>query len=195
MRRITMRNFAVALLFALVANPAAAAVQDTVRFTPTVGHPTFAVRYPVLRIKPGTVLISNTNFGAYYEEGGGAFPGEAGPFYIEGAAPGDVLVVEILRVRPNHSLAGSQIYSDFGGLATDSRLRLLNEPIPPRRYEWRLDLTDMTGTTELPGGGDCRRTLPDPASSTRRPSWCNRAAAVRTLSPVRSGRVSLTGRS
>ena len=30
----------------------AARAQDTVRFTPTVGHPTFAVRDPVLRIKP-----------------------------------------------------------------------------------------------------------------------------------------------
>jgi hypothetical protein len=37
--------------------------QDTVRFTPTVGHPTFAVREPVLRIKPNTVLISRTMFG------------------------------------------------------------------------------------------------------------------------------------
>lgn len=128
----------------------AAATQDTIRFTPTVGHPTFAVREPVMRIKPGAVLISNTNFGAYYEEGGGAFPGEVGPFYVEGATPNDMLVVKIIRVRPNHTLAGSQLYSDFGGLATDSRLRLLNDPIPPRRYEWRLDIQRMTGTTTLP---------------------------------------------
>jgi acetamidase/formamidase len=53
-------------------------------------------------------------------------------------------------VRPNHDLAAAQIYSDFGGLATDSRLRLLNDPIPPRRYEWRLDRQAMTGTTRLP---------------------------------------------
>ena len=132
-----------------LASPAAA-IQDTIRYTPTVGHPTFAVREPVLRIKPGTVLISNTNFGAYYEEGGGAFPGEVGPFFVEGATPNDMLVVKIIRVRPNHTLAGSQLYSDFGGLATDSRLRLLNDPIPPRRYEWRLDLERMTGTTTLP---------------------------------------------
>ncbi|HUH13017.1 MAG TPA: acetamidase/formamidase family protein, partial [Longimicrobiales bacterium] len=55
-----------------------------------------------------------------------------------------------LRVRPNHHLAGAQIYSDFGGLATDSRLRLLNDPIESRRYEWRLDHQAMTGTTTLP---------------------------------------------
>ena len=126
------------------------AAQDTVRFTPTVAYPTFAVREPVLHIAPGTVLISETNFDDYYQPGGGAFPGEVGPFYIDGATTGDILVVEIIRVRPNHTLAGSQIYPDFGGLATDSRLRLLNDPIEGRRYEWQLDADAMTGTTTLP---------------------------------------------
>jgi acetamidase/formamidase len=126
------------------------AVQDTVRFTPTIGHPTFAVREPVLRVKPGTVLISNTMHGAYYTEQGGAFPGEVGPIHVEGATTNDILVVRILRVRPNTDLAAARLYSDFGGLATDSRVRLLNEPIPARRYLWRLDRQRMTGTTTLP---------------------------------------------
>ena len=141
-----------ALLLCSILAPAGVAAQaaDTVRFAPTVGYPTFAVRDPVLRIQPGTVLISNTNFGAYYSEGGGAFPGEVGPIYVEGATTDDMLVVEVISVRPNYELAASQVYSDFGGLATDSRLRLLNDPIPARRYEWRLDLERMTGTTELP---------------------------------------------
>jgi amidase len=125
-------------------------LQDTIRFTPKVGHPTFAVREPVLRIKPGAVLISNTMFGPYYTEQGGAFPGEVGPFYVEGATTNDVLVVRIIRVRPNHHLAASRLYSDFGGLATDARVRLLNDPIPARRYVWRLDRERMTGTTTLP---------------------------------------------
>lgn len=126
------------------------AAQDTVRFTPTVGHPTFAVREPVLRIKPGTVLISNTMFGPYYTAEGGAFPGEVGPFYIEGATTNDMLAVKILRVRPNSQYAATQLYSNFGGLATDSRVRLLNDAIPARRYLWRLDRNKMTGTTTLP---------------------------------------------
>jgi acetamidase/formamidase len=124
--------------------------QDTVRFTPTVGHPTFAVREPVLRVKPGTVIVSNTMHGPYYTEQGGAFPGEVGPIWVEGATTNDVLVVKIHRVRPNTDLAAARLYSDFGGLATDSRVRLLNEPIPARRYLWRLDRERMTGTTTLP---------------------------------------------
>jgi acetamidase/formamidase len=104
----------------------------------------------VLRVKPGTVLISNTMFGPYYTEEGGAFPGEVGPIWIEGATTNDMLVVEVIKVTPNHDLAGSQVYPNFGGLATDARVRLLNDPIPARRYNWRLDRERMTGRTELP---------------------------------------------
>jgi len=123
---------------------------DTVRFTPTVQQPTFAVREPVLRIKPGTVLISKTNFGPYYTEQGGPFPGEVGPFYIEGATTNDVLVVKVHRVQPNYHLAAARVSPGFGGLQTDSRLRLLNPPIGARRYLWRLDTLRMTGTTPMP---------------------------------------------
>jgi len=123
---------------------------DTVRFTPTVAQPTFAVREPVLRIKPGTVVISRTNNGAYYTEQGGAFPGEVGPFFVEGATTNDMLKVEIIKVRPNTALAAAQVYANFGGLASDSKVRMLNDPVAPRRYLWRLDTTRMTGTTEMP---------------------------------------------
>ncbi len=138
------------LLLAAAALAGPLAAQDTVRFAPTVGHPTFAVREPVLRIKPNTVLISRTMFGPYYTREGGAFPGEVGPFYVEGATTNDMLVVKILKVTPNHDIAAAQIYSDFGGLASDARVRMLNEPITARRYIWELDRQKMTGTTQLP---------------------------------------------
>jgi amidase len=62
----------VMLVSALLA-PAALAAQDTVRYTPTVQQPTFAVREPVLRIRPGTVLVSRTHFGPYHTEAGGVW--------------------------------------------------------------------------------------------------------------------------
>jgi acetamidase/formamidase len=147
MRTTRVLVAALAATYSLTAVPAVA--QDTVRFTPTVGYPTFAVREPVLHVRPNTVLISNTNFGAYYTEQGGAFPGEVGPIYIEGATTNDMLVVKIVRVRPNYETAASRVNPNFGGLATDVRMRLLNDPIPARRYVWRLDHEAMTGTTEL----------------------------------------------
>lgn len=141
-----LRTAAALIAFTSAALPA----QDTVRFTPTVAQPTFAVREPVLRVRPGTVLVSRTNTGPYYTERGGAFPGEVGPIYVDGATRNDMLVVRIRRVRPNSDLAAAQLYSDFGGLATESRVRMLNDPIPPRRYLWRLDRQRNIATTELP---------------------------------------------
>ncbi len=137
----------------LAALLAAAPAQDTVRFTPTVQQPTFAVREPVLRVRPGTVLISRTNFGPYYTEEGGAFPGEVGPILVEGATTDDVLRIEIIRVHPNHHLAAARVSGGFGGLQTDSRVRLLNDPIPDRRYLWRLDTLRNVATTEMPASG------------------------------------------
>jgi amidase len=139
-----------ALALGLIAPAGSLGAQDTVRFTPTVGHPTFAVREPALRIRPNTVLISKTMFGAYYTREGGEFPGEVGPFYIEGATTGDMLVVRILKVTPNHDLASASVSPGFGGLSADNRVRMLNPPIEGRRYLWRLDRERMTGTTELP---------------------------------------------
>ncbi len=138
-------------LLPLVLMLAGLGAQERLEFKPEVGHSTFAVREPVLTIKPNTTLVSQTMFGAYYTEDGGVFPGEVGPFFIEGATTSDTLVVKILKVKPNYHLAASNVRPTFGGLATDVRLRLLNPPIGSRRYLWKLDLEKMTGKTELPG--------------------------------------------
>ena len=144
-----MRIFTGSLLCIL--STLALTAQDRVEFKPKRGYPTFAVREPVLTIKPGTTLVSNTMMGAYYTEKGGAFPGEVGPILVEGATTADTLVVRILKVQPNYPLAASNVRPTFGGLSADNRLRLLNEPIDSRRYLWRLDPKRMTGKTQLPG--------------------------------------------
>lgn len=161
----------VVVAFALAALPPSAAIgahgrggtrgaaPDTVHFTPAVGYRTFAVREPVLRIDPGTVLVSETNFGAYYSREGGRFPGEVGPFYINGATTDDILVVKIIEVKPNYETATSNIGPNFGGLSADARVRMLNEPVPNRRYVWELDHENMTGTTDLPGSRMNRITI------------------------------------
>ncbi len=138
-------------IFMISAAVSSAAAQERVQFKPTVGHPTFAVREPVLKLKPGNILVSSTMSGPYYTVEGGAFPGEVGPFYIEGATTKDTLVVQILKVRPNHDIAASQVSGGFGGLAGEKTVRFLADPIPDRRYVWRLDRERMTGKTTLPG--------------------------------------------
>src|SRR5688500_13735789 len=83
----------------------AAAEAETHKLKPTAGHATFAVRPPILTVKPGDVLESESLWGDWYEREGGKWPGEVGPIAIEGAKPGDTLVVEILKVRPNRDTA------------------------------------------------------------------------------------------
>jgi acetamidase/formamidase len=154
------RLFSLAISLSL-ACAAAAAQQSTITFTPTAGVQTFAVREPVLRIKPGTTVDTKTFSlpGDYYE--GGAWPGEVGPFHIEGAAPGDTLVVRIVRLRPNRDTAVSR-YNPGGisGVAGDSRTRMLNDPLPARAFTWRLDRPRNVGILDLPGSASKRIEVP-----------------------------------
>jgi acetamidase/formamidase len=141
---------------ALVLILAAAALQPSVlraathRLEPRVGHPTFAVRPPVLTLRPGDVLESATLWGEWYEREGGKWPGEVGPIALEGARPGDTLVVEILKVRPNRDTAVPTQGGRFGALVPDEGTAMLNDAFPRGRYVWRLDREAMTGSVALP---------------------------------------------
>jgi acetamidase/formamidase/creatinine amidohydrolase/Fe(II)-dependent formamide hydrolase-like protein len=139
---------------------ASAASAETHHFKPTVGHPTFAVRPPVLTVKPGDVLESESLWGEWYEKPGGKWPGEVGPIAIEGAEPGDTLVVEILKVRPNRDTAVSTQGGRFGALVPDGSTAMLNDMFPRGRYIWRLDRARMTGTVDLPGSAMKSITVP-----------------------------------
>lgn len=124
-----------------------------ITYEPVAGVQTFAVRDPVLKLKPGAIVQTRTfsKPGDYYERAGGAWPGEVGPFYIEGATPEDTLVVRILRLRPNRDTAVSALNpAGISAVAGDSRTRMLNEPLPARRFVWRLDRTRNIGILDLP---------------------------------------------
>jgi acetamidase/formamidase len=133
---------------------------ETHRLEPTIGHPTFAVRPSVLTVKPGDVLESETLWGEWYEKDGGKWPGEVGPIRIEGAEPGDTLVVEVLKVRPNRDTAVSTQGGRFGALVPDAGTAMLNPEFPRGRYRWRIDRERMTGTVELSGSAQRTVTLP-----------------------------------
>jgi acetamidase/formamidase len=125
--------------------------------------PTFAVREPVLRIKPGAIVESRTfsREGDYYERAGGGWPGEVGPFYIEGATPEDTLVIKILKIELNRDTAVSAVSpGGISAVAGDSRTRMLNEPLPRQRFEWKLDRARNVGILELPNSASKRIELP-----------------------------------
>jgi amidase len=159
----TQLHFAVpgSLVGLLVAGVALSA--DTHKFEPKAGVPTFAVREPVLRLKPGDIVETRTfsKPDDYYERAGGAWPGEVGPFAIEGATPNDTLVVKILRLRPNRDTAVSAVNpAGISAVAGDGRTRMLNDPLPARRFVWRLDLTRNVGILDIPASASKRIELP-----------------------------------
>jgi acetamidase/formamidase len=152
------------LLAALLVLVPGLAVAEVHRFTPTAGVPTYAVRPPVLRIQPGDTVETQTfsRPGDYYDpKSAGPWPGEVGPFHIDGAAPGDTLVVRILRLTPNRDIAISNVTPNgISAVAADSRTRLLNDPLPARRFVWQLDRTRMVGILETPASASKRIELP-----------------------------------
>ncbi len=133
------------------------------KFKPTHGVPTFKVREPVLRIKPGDIVETESFSKAddYYEKAGGAWPGEVGPFYIEGVTPKDTLVVKIVKLRPNRATAVSAVNPmGISAVAGDGRTRMLNDPLPARRFVWQLDLQRNVGILDLPNSASKRIELP-----------------------------------
>jgi amidase len=134
-----------------------------IKFEPTAGVPTFAVREPILRLQPGAIVETRTfsRPGDYYERAGGAWPGEVGPFWIEGATPDDTLVVRIVKLRPNRDSAVSAVNpGGISAVAADARTRMLNDPLPARRFEWKLDLARNMGVLELPNSASKRIEMP-----------------------------------
>jgi acetamidase/formamidase len=124
-----------------------------IRYEPTRGVQTFALREPVLRVKPGDIVETRTYSrpGDYYERAGGPWPGEVGPFHIEGATADDTLVVRILKLRPNRETAVSAVNPrGISAVAADGRTRMLNDPLPARRFVWRLDRARNVGILDLP---------------------------------------------
>ncbi len=116
---------------------------------------------PVLKLKPGDTLVTNT-VDAF---GNKIFRGDqkaseivhlpevnyqTGPFYVEGAEPGDILVLHLLKVRPDREYAVSTHLPYFGVLTGETYTAMLNEPLPEKTYIWKLDLERNVGILDLP---------------------------------------------
>lgn len=73
---------------------------------------------------------------------------QTGPIYVEGAAKGDTLVVEILEIEPTRDFVASAFIPYFGGLTATDKTALLNEPLPEQVFIYPL----RDGAVELPRG-------------------------------------------
>lgn len=166
---------------------------DVVEFTPHREQYawTFGGVEPIMRVAPGTALRLWTE---------DAFSGrlqsphdrpsekldmrevnpQTGPFYVEGAEPGDTLALHFVDLEPARDWAASATIPFFGGLTATDRTALLHQPLPELtwiyqldrereivvfealRGEFRLDLPvePMLGTVGVaPGGREVRSSL------------------------------------
>jgi amidase len=142
---------------------AAAANADTHRFVPEKFYNTYSFAHPpALRIKSGDRVVTQTIDAAGLDWNGktvasGPNP-QTGPFYIEGAEPGDMLVVTVEKIETNRAMAYSASllapYAvDPGAIATrvDREPRRVTWTIDKARGVARLDQADLQpGGIELP---------------------------------------------
>jgi acetamidase/formamidase len=156
-----MRIVTVALAVSMLHS--ALATAETHRFIPQKFYNTYSFAHPpALRIKPGDRVITKTiDAGGVDWDGKSVGSGpnpQTGPFYVEGAEPGDVLVITIDRLETNRAMAYSQSllapYAvDPGAIAArvDREGRRLTWTIDKARGIARLDQTDVQpGGIELP---------------------------------------------
>lgn len=115
---------------------------ETHQFVPTQFFTTFSGAHaPVLRIRPGDRVVTKTIDASGTDWNGksvaaGPNP-QTGPFYIEGAEPGDILVVTINRLETNRATAYSA--SLLAPYAVDPSTLLAGPGREPRRITWTID--------------------------------------------------------
>ncbi len=146
----------------------------THKFLPEVFHSTLGVHAPVLQIADGDVVVTETldahGFDKTLVKRGGNTNPMTGPFFVEGAEPGDVLAVEIIRITMNRKTGWTRsglawnvvdpamvrdmperdiIIWDIGGNGVS-----LQEPTQGLK-NWTVPLDPMIGCFGVsPGGGE-----------------------------------------
>jgi amidase len=122
---------------------AVTAFAETHRFEPTEFYNTFSGAHkPALRIKPGDTVATYTidargfdSAGVQRSQGGGN--PETGPFYIEGAEPGDTLVVHLLKLETNRATGWSaSLLAPYTADPGFLRAEALREP---KTANWQID--------------------------------------------------------
>ena len=116
----------------------------THRFQPMTYYNTIGSHEPALRVADGdTVITTTADAGGWGEHGERVARGgnpQSGPFFVEGAEPGDTLVVEIVRLTPNR---------DTGFTATVVSANVVDphhaRDLPPQALAvWRIDRENRT---------------------------------------------------
>ncbi|MET9023245.1 acetamidase/formamidase family protein [Actinopolymorpha sp. NPDC004070] len=145
---------------------------ETVEYTPTFDQYawTFGGAEPAMRVRPGTAMRLWTE-DAYSGRIRRAsdLPSacvdmnylnpQTGPFHVEGAEPGDTLVLHFVDLQPARDWGVSTTIPFFGGLTGTDRTALLQEPLPEVTWVYQVDAGKRTLTFEA-ARSDFRLDLP-----------------------------------
>ena len=132
---------------------------DVIEWTPTREQYayTFGGVGPVLRVRPGAALRvwSDDAFGGVLRSVDD-LSGErvdmryvnpqSGPFYVEGAEPGDTLVLHFVSMVPARDWGASAAIPFFGGMTGTDRVVTLQDPLPDTTWIYELDRDANTVT-------------------------------------------------
>ena len=138
---------------------ATAAQAETHTFVPTQFYNTFSFAHPpALHIKSGDRVLTKTIDAEGVDWNGKqvaprANP-ETGPFYVDGAEPGDVLVVTLNKLETNRAMAFSG--SLLAPYTTDPAAIAARTDRDPKRLTWTIDkakgVATLDQTDVQPGG-------------------------------------------
>src|SRR5437879_8244932 len=156
-----LKNGVLTLLGVLLAAPAGFYGQTVQGQTANVVHYTttihnvkylFATAEPVAHLKSGDILDTNTLdcFGNALRKPGDTLSmakGDnplTGPFFVEGAEPGDTLAVKILDLEVDGDTGVGAFSPGFGALSGSHYTPVLEPPLKERVWFYHLDHKDNT---------------------------------------------------
>lgn len=152
---ITAASFALTFAGAVAAADHKFEPGDTVKFTYCFSH------QPVLRIKSGDSVSTSTKDASsdvFTVNDKTIAPKldltrvnpQTGPFFVEGAEPGDTLEVKIDKIELNRDFGWGGSIPYFGLLGPEYKTAMVTPPAPDKLFVWKLDRSRNVGTLELP---------------------------------------------
>ena len=130
--------------------------QNVVHYKTTIDNVKylFATAEPVARLHSGDILDTNTLdcFGNALHKPGDTLSmvkGDnplAGPFYVEGAEPGDTLAVKILDLQVDGDRGVGALVPGFGAINETNYTPMLHTPLPERIWFYPINHADNTAT-------------------------------------------------
>ena len=173
LNRHPMKRWIVALIPAALLLAGGTADAEIIRYDPkgrfyyTYCHS----HLPVATIKPGDTVITKTRDAAndvYSIDDKTVYPKadldtvnpQTGPFYVEGAEPGDTLVVHLESVTPNRNWGWGASIPYFGALEPEYKTAMITEPAPDRLFIWKFNHDRKVAILETPDSKSAKVEVP-----------------------------------